>query len=163
MEFFDVIQKRRSVRDYTGEAVPKAALEQIIDAARMAPSGNNRQPWHFVVVSQPERIAQVSEFFADGFAKCGAYVAIVLDPSQTHYCIQDGSAAIENLMLAAAALGYGTCWLEGYTSRSEDQLKQLLNIPADFKLQTMISVGVPTQWPTREKKSREEVLHWEQF
>ena len=163
MEFFDVIQKRCSVREYTGETVSKEVLEKIIDAAHLAPSGGNRQPWHFIVVTDQHMIGKIASCFSANFAKSGAFVAVVLDETVSRWSLQDGSAAIENLMLAATALGIGSCWLEGTTQRSEDTLKGLLNIPDSLKLQTMISLGVPVEWATHPKKTLNEVLHWETF
>lgn len=163
MNFFDVIHSRRSVREYTGEAIRKEDLEKIIDAARMAPSGGNRQPWHFVMVTEKHMVEKIASHFSTNFAQSGAFVAVVLDEAVSKWCLQDGSAAIENMMLAATALGIGSCWLEGTTQRSEGVLKSLLNIPEAMKLQTMISLGVPVEWPTHPKKSLAEVLHWEKF
>lgn len=162
METFTAITKRRSIRQYTGDPIPKEDLEKIIDAARMAPSGNNKQPWHFVVVSSKDIIQKLSKA-ADWSAKAGAMIAVVMDPA-SKYWVEDGSAAIENILLAATALGYGSCWLEGYTKPHEAEFKLLLNIPQHLRLLTLIPVGVPVNWPEpKNKKSLAEILHWESF
>jgi len=67
------------------------------------------------------------------------------------------------MLIAATALGYGSCWLEGYTRPNEEEFKTLLNVPKDRRLFTLIPIGVPAEWPTKEKKPLNEVLHWEKF
>ena len=96
METFETIHKRRSVRDFTGETIPKEDLEKIIDAARMAPSGSNQQTWHFIIVTDKEIIQRLSKA-ADWMVKAGAVIVVAMDPS-TKYWVEDGSAAIENIL-----------------------------------------------------------------
>jgi nitroreductase len=67
------------------------------------------------------------------------------------------------MLLAATALGYGTCWMEGFTLRNEEHFKELLGVPADKRLLTIIPVGVAAEAPVKEKRSLEDVLHWERF
>lgn len=162
MEFFDAVRKRRSIRSYTGEAIPQEDLLMIIDAGRMAASGYNRQAWTFVVISELETIDQISQWMNPWIAKASAVIALVMDPTAPFW-LQDGSAATENILLSATALGYGSCWLEGTTQRVEAELKQLLGVPAALRIQTLITVGVAAEQPTREKKSLEEVIRWEKF
>lgn len=162
METFTAIKKRRSIRKYTGDPVSKEDLEKIIDAGRMAPSGNNKQPWDFVVVTNQDLIQKLSKA-ADWSAKAGAMIAVVMNTS-SKYWLEDGSAAIENMLLAATALGYGSCWLEGYTKPHEAEFKRLLNIPQHLTLLTLIPVGVPVAWPEhKDKKPLSDILHWETF
>jgi len=161
MELFEAIRTRRSVRAYTGDPIPREHLEQIIDAARLAPSGHNRQPWEFIVVTRRGLIDQLAAA-AEWMDKAGAIIAVVMDPSAT-YWIEDGSAAIENILLAATALGYGSCWLEGYTLRMEDELKHILGIPGTRRLLSLIPVGVPVEWPQKDKKPLDEVIRWETY
>jgi len=161
MEALEAIRKRRSVRAYTGEAIPKEDLEKIVDAGRWAASGNNRQPWDFIVVTDRVMIEKL-KVASQWMDKAGAIVAVVMDPS-TRWWLEDGSAAVENMLIAATALGYGSCWLEGYTLPLEQELKALLNVPKEKRLLTLVPIGVPVEWPTREKKSLQEVLHWERY
>jgi nitroreductase len=161
METLEAIHKRRSVREFTGDPIPRRDLETIIDAARVAPSGYNRQPWEFVVVTQRETIEKLT-IAAQWMDKAGAIIAVVLDPS-AKYWLEDGSAAVENILLASTALGYGSCWLEGYTLPLEEQIKTMLGVPGMKRLLTLIPVGVPVAWPTQEKKPLEAVLHWERY
>jgi len=92
----------------------------------------------------------------------GAIIAVVLDPS-SRWWVEDGAAAAENILLASTALGYGACWLEGYTLRMEETLKDLLGVPASKRLLTLVPIGVPAEWPVKEKKAREAVIHWEKY
>jgi len=162
MNTFKTIIKRRSIRSYTGDPIPQADLEKIVDAGRLAPSGNNRQPWDFIVVTHDAMIQKLS-VAADWSAKAGAMIVVVMNTG-SKYWVEDGSAAVENMLLAATALGYGTCWLEGNALPHEESIKEWLNIPDKLKLLTLIPVGVPVEWPDpKEKKPLDEVLHWERF
>jgi nitroreductase len=161
MDALEAIRKRRSVRQYTGDPVPREDLEKIVDAGRLAPSGSNRQPWDFIVITEREMIEQL-KVAAQWMEKAGAIIAVVLDPS-SRWWIEDGSAAVENMLIASTALGYGSCWLEGYTLPREEEFKTLLGIPREKRLLTLVPIGVPVEWPTKEKKSLEEVIHWERY
>ncbi|MCK4963746.1 MAG: nitroreductase family protein [Dehalococcoidia bacterium] len=161
MDALEAIRRRRSVREYTGESIPREDLEKIIDAGRLAATGNNRQPWDFIVVTDREMIEQL-KVAAQWMEKAGAIIAVVMDPA-SRWWVEDGSAAVENMLIASTALGYGSCWLEGYTLPREEEFKELLGVPKGKRLLTLVPIGVPVEWPTREKKSLEEVLHWERY
>jgi nitroreductase len=161
MDALEAIRKRRSVRNYTGDPVPQRDLETIVDAGRLAATGGNRQPWEFVVVTERGMIDQL-KVAAQWMDKAGAIIAVIMD-SSTRWWVEDGSAAIENMLIASTALGYGSCWLEGWTLPREDEFKALLGIPEDKRLLTLIPIGVPVAWPTREKKPLGEVLYWEHY
>jgi nitroreductase len=160
MDTFETIRKRRSVREYTGETVPSNDLLKIVDAARLAASGSNNQPWEFVIITEPEMIRQLAT--APWVARAGALVAVVMDPS-SRWWLEDAAAAVENMLLAATALGYGSCWLEGQTLRREEEYKEMLGIPDDRRLITLVAFGVPMAWPTKEKKSLDEIVRWERY
>jgi nitroreductase len=159
MDAFDAIKKRRSVRNFTGEPVPREHLEMIVDAGRLAPSGNNRQPWEFIIITDREMISNL-KVAAQWMEEAGAIIAVVLDP-RSRWWIEDGAAAVENMLIAATALGYGSCWLEGYTLQREYGFKALLNVPEDMRLFTLVPIGVSVEWPTKEKRNLAEVIHWE--
>jgi nitroreductase len=161
MDALEAIRKRRSIRKFTGESIPRKNLETIIDAGRLAASGSNQQPWDFIVITDRSMIDQlkVASHWMD---KAGAIIAVVMDPV-SRWWVEDGAAAVENMLIASTALGYGSCWLEGYTLPREDEFKALLGIPAAKKLLTLLPIGVPAEWPTKEKKPLAEVLHWEKY
>jgi nitroreductase len=161
MDVFEAIRTRRSVRAFTGEAIPREDLEKIVDAGRLAATGSNKQPWDFVVVTDRAMIEQLKTA-SQWMEKAAAIIAVVMDP-ESRWWVEDGAAAVQNMLLAATALGYGSCWLEGYTLRHEDAFKVLLGVPAEKRLMTLVPVGVPVEWPTKEKKSLEDVVHWERY
>ena len=161
MDVFEAIRTRRSVRAFTGEAIPREDLEKIVDAGRLAATGSNKQPWDFVVVTDRGMIDQLKTA-SQWMEKAAAIIAVVMDP-ESRWWVEDGAAAVQNMLLAATALGYGSCWLEGYTLRHEDAFKVLLGVPAERRLMTLVPIGVPVQWPTKEKKTLEQVIHWEHY
>ena len=161
MDAFEAIRKRRSVRKYTGDPIPRQDLETVVDAGRLAATGSNQQPWDFIVVTDRAMIDRL-KIAAQWMDKAGAIIAVVMDPS-SRWWVEDGSAAVENMLIVATAMGYGSCWLEGYTLRHEDELKALLGIPAGKRLFTLVPLGVPVAWPVKDKKPLDAVLYWEQY
>lgn len=161
MDALEAICKRRSVREYTGEPIPREDLEKIVDAGRLAATGYNAQPWDFIVVTEQAMIEKL-KVAAQWMDKAAAIIAVVMDPS-SRWWLEDGAAAVENMLIASTALGYGSCWLEGYTLPREQEFKDLLDVPDEKRLLTLVPIGVPVEWPTKEKKSLAEVIHWEKF
>ena len=161
MDALEAIRRRRSVRKYIGESIQRKDLEKIVDAGRLAASGSNQQPWDFIVITNRTMINQL-KVASQWMEKAGAIIAVVMDPS-SRWWVEDGAAAIENILIASTALGYGSCWLEGYTLPREEEFKVLLGIPKAKKLLTLIPIGVPVEWPKKEKKLLTEVLHWEKY
>jgi nitroreductase len=161
MDALEAIRTRRSIRKYTGEKIPRADLEKIVDTARLAPTGNNKQPWDFIVVTDQTMIDRL-KVASQWMDKAGAIIAVVMDPS-SRWWIEDASAAVENMLLTCTALGYGACWLEGYTLPREDEFKKLLDIPTSKRLITLVPVGVPAESPSVDKKPLSEVIHWEKY
>jgi nitroreductase len=158
--FFDVVTKRRSIRKYKDIEIPDEHIHQMIEAAQLAPSTNNTQPWRFVVVKDPETIALLSqvagkqEFIADAKA-----VVIALanraasccpgNPSMWH--VQDTMIATEHLVLAATALGYGSCWVAMLDSRNSQNIivvKEALRIPEAADIVALVTLGVPDEVPS---------------
>jgi nitroreductase len=99
---------------------------------------------------------------AQWMENAGAIIAVALDPT-TKFWLEDGSAAVENMLIASTALGYGSCWLEGYTLPREEEFKALLGVPDNRRLLTLVPIGVPVEWPEKEKKPLSEVIHWEKY
>ena len=161
MNALEAIEKRRSVRKYTGEPIPRKDLEKIVDAGRLAATGSNRQPWDFVVVTDRAMVERL-KVAAEWMEKAAAIIAVVMDPS-SRWWVEDGSAAVENMLIATTALEYGSCWLEGYTLPHEEEFKKLLGVPKEKRLLTLVPIGVPAEEPTREKRSLQEVLRWERY
>jgi nitroreductase len=161
MDTLDAIRKRRSVRRYTDGAIPKADLEAIVDAGRLAATGSNRQPWDFIVVTER---ATIDQFKGAGpwIAEASAVIVVVMDPV-SRWWVEDGAAAIENMLLASTALGYGSCWVEGDALPREAQFKALLGVPGEKRVMALIPVGIAAETPSPGKKPLEQVLHWEKY
>ncbi len=161
MDALEAIRTRRSIRRYKNESVPKADLETIVDAGRLAATGSNRQPWDFIVVTEKSMIVN---FKVSGawIAEACAVIVVVMDP-KSRWWVEDGAAAIENMLLAGTALGYGSCWVEGDALPHEEKIKSLLGIPPEKRVMALVPVGVPAETPSPAKKRLEEVLHWERF
>lgn len=161
MDAFEAIANRKSIRKYTGDPIPREDLERIVDAGRLAATGGNRQPWTFIVITEKEMIEKL-KVAAEWMDKAAAIIAVVLDPS-SRWWLEDGAAAVENMLIAATALNYGACWLEGYTTPREREFKELLDIPEHKRLLTLIPLGIPAESVKKEKKSLSEVLNWERY
>jgi nitroreductase len=161
MDALEAIRKRRSVRKFTGDIVPREDLEKIVDAGRLAATGSNRQPWEFIVVTDRELKDQLTSI-GKWMKKAGAIIAVVVDP-YSRWWLEDGSAAIENMLIASTALGYGSCWVEGDALPLEEEFKIILSIPKGKRLLALVPVGVPVEWPTVEKRPLESVLHWQVY
>jgi nitroreductase len=147
MDVFEAIRIRRSIRKYRPEPIPNEKLETILEAARLAPSAANRQPWRFVVVEDGERrkalarAANDQTFIGDG----GVIVVAISDPERSaRWHEKDTTIALEHVVLAATALGYGTCWIGAF---DEDAVKSLLKIPAKMKVVALLPIGVPDEKP----------------
>ncbi len=147
MDVLRAIEKRRSIRKYKRDPIPQEKLELILEAARLAPSAGNKQPWHFVVVedqTRKEALVKASDqhtFMSDA----AAIVVAVGDPEKSaNWFEKDTMIAIEHMVLAATSLGYGTCWIGAF---DENELKRLLKIPDGQKVVALLPIGVPDQIP----------------
>ncbi len=164
METFDTIKRRVSVREYDPGPIEKGLLEKIVDAGRRAPTARRIEPWEFVVVTDKNTLAELGKICNTGtFIKDGS-AAIVIFCKDTKYYLEDGCAATENILLAAADLGIGTCWIAGDKKPYTEDVSKLLKAPQGLKLISLISLG----WPKNEKeqaraRSLKEVIHWEVF
>jgi nitroreductase len=164
--FFTIVNSRRSVRKFTDEPVPREVLERIVAAGIEAPSGGNAQQRQYVIVDDPAVMEKVRAA-SPALKTAPAAIVIVMDPSPTkwgEFWVQDASAAMENMLLAAVALGYAGCWVEGAVRRSEDELRKLLGIPEKYRVWSMLPVGRPAESPARPPKSSPaDVTHHNRF
>ena len=164
MDFFEAVKTRRSIRKYLKQPIPSDKLEMIFEAARLAPSAANRQPWRFVVVQDASRkkalatAANNQTFLSDA----AAVVAAVGDPEVSpRWCERDPMIATEHLALAAAALGYGTCWVGAF---DEDAVKRLLKIPAKMRVIALLPIGIPNEAPApRPRRKLSEIFFKEEW
>lgn len=164
MDALEALKGRRSVRVYEEKPVPAELIEEIIDAARLAPTANNIQPWEFIVVTDPDMRRKIADLTDWGkfIAQSGACVA-VYSKAVKHY-LEDASAAIENILVAAYALGLGTCWVAGYGKDYGEPIGNMLGVPEGRKLVGLISLGYPAERPgAKDKRELSDVLHWEKY
>jgi nitroreductase len=142
------IFSRRSIRKYTDEPVSDDDIKTMLEAAMAAPSANNSQPWHFVVVKERGTLDGLAEAHPHGKMLAQATLCIVVcgDPAISDYWEQDCSAAIENLLLAAAALGLGAVWLGAHPREKRVAFTQrILSIPENIIPVNLISIGHPAE------------------
>lgn len=165
--FFEVVKKRRAIRKYRKYDIPKDDLKKILEAARLAPSANNSQPWSFIVVKDQEMKKLLARPSPQKFIADANIIVVVLgDPSvsccpRATWATRDPMIATEHLVLAATALGYGSCWIANYESRSSewiDEVKRALKIPDHMEIIILVAIGVPDEEPTlRPRKSLQEI------
>ncbi len=145
MDVLEAIRRRTSVRRYLDREVPAEVIDRILEAARLAPSASNRQPWYFIVVTDKEKKKKIAEsgrwagFVVDAPAVivgCGDRSA-----SPKWYPV-DVSIAMEHMALEATELGLGTCWIGSF---DEDVVRGLLNIPNRYGVVALLSVGYPSE------------------
>jgi len=173
MDVKDAIVNRKSVRKYLEREVPMEVLKELIEAARLAPSGNNAQPWMFKIViesTQKEKL-RTNEVFKQNFvynspviivccANPEAYPRAKFEPdfddSFEIRAIRDLSIASQNLVLRATELGLGTCYV-GWLNKKK--IKEVLEIPGKYKVPYVITVGYPEGQPKQSiRKSLKDLL-----
>jgi nitroreductase len=192
MYLLKTIKERRTVRKFKPAPVPDEHIKKILDAARYAPSAGNAQPWKFVVIqnrssldslsgvlqkSWEERITAHQDLDTEkrkSYIENGketirrimtapVYVMVFVDTTlYPRYAVWDGCLAVENLMLAARALGYGTGFFTTYFP--EEVVKPFVKAPDNLQLVCATPVGIPEEWPEMpEKKSLDEFVVYETF
>ncbi len=166
MDLVELLKKRRSVREFTDKPIPKEVLEKIVDAGRFAPTARNVQPWEFVAVTNKETLKKIAGITEHGKFIVSAGACILVFSQDTKYFLEDCSAATQNVMLAAEALGIASCWVAGDKKPYAGEFNLLLGVPADCKLVSIIALGYPLTdkvFRIVEKRGLSEVLHWEKF
>lgn len=170
-KFIEAIMTRTSVRQYTDEAVTDQEIETLLKAGMAAPSACNLQPWRFVVVTNPAVKKAISEQIKPAGPASKAPVVIVVCGDMDHtfeaapdYWAEDCSAATENIMLAAHAMGLGTVWMGIYPQKERyEHLKNFLELPDNIKAFGMIAVGHPAEHPAPKDKWDANKVHYEKW
>ena len=163
MDALRVLKERRSIRKFQAKEIAGEIIEDIIDCGRLAATAVNIQPWEFIVVTQPEIRKRIAEITDHGKFIKDAPVCIVVFCRDTKYYLEDGSAATENILLAAKAHGLGSCWVAGDKKHYAEDIRKLLKVPAGYKLVSLIPIGYPAESPQPAKRSLQEVMHREQW
>jgi nitroreductase len=163
MDAIEVLKTRRSVRAYRGDPVPKKIIEDIVDCGRLAATAVNIQPWEFVVVTEPEMLKRIADTTDHGKFIVQAPACVVVLCDDTKYYLEDGSAATENILLAARAHGLGSCWVAGDKKPYVSDICRLVGAPRGYKLVSLIPIGYPAETPEQTKRPLANVLHWEKY
>lgn len=172
MDVFEAIQKRHSTRAYQSTSVPEQKLMKILEAARLAPSAGNLQPWHFIIVKNREK--------RQTLAKGGRYARFLAESpvvivgcgdkrvSPNWYTV-DVAIAMQNMVLTATGEDLGTCWIASF---NEDRVRSLLRIPDNFRVIALVALGYPRDrldiegkilHLVRRKKSLKKILSLEEY
>ncbi len=164
MDALEAIRKRVSCRTYQDKSVPRELLEKIVDAGRRAPTARNLQPVEFVVVTNPEQLRAIANLTDYGHFIANAPACFVVFSQETKYYLEDGSAAVENMLIAATALGLGACWVAGDKKFYAESVRDMLAVPENYKLIALLPIGYPAKHrEPHEKRPLTKVLHWETF
>jgi nitroreductase len=165
MEAYEALVTRRSIRAYTAQAISDDLIKQLLEAAMNAPSASNRQPWHFVVVTERETLDALADLLPYGKMLKQAPLAIVVCGDRERqpmegYWVQDCSAATENILLAAHAKGLGAVWL-GVHPREEriQELSRLLSLPEQVPPLAVLSIGYPAEHKEPANRYDESRIH----
>jgi len=160
MGFLELAQKRHSLRHYAPTPVPREKIDRCLEAARLAPSACNSQPWSFIVIDDKETIATCADqvfsgiYSMNSFVKnAAALIVVITERSKysatlggylrgTQYSLIDIGIACEHLVLQAAEEGVGTCWIGWF---NEKRMKKLLGLPRSSKIDVIISMGYPVE------------------
>ena len=162
MEVKTAIEERRSIRKYKTKPIPHDVLLRLLEAARRAPSGANRQPFHLIVVTDPEIKKGLvplckNQQFVD---EASVFIAGIDDPQQKWNKV-DLSIALDHLSLAAVEYGLGTCWVGAF---DPEKLATYLGVPKDKVVTVCISVGYPDESPeARSRKPMNEIVFWNKY
>jgi nitroreductase len=168
MDIFQVIRDRRSIRKYKDTPVEQDKIEQVLDAARLAPSWKNLQCWRFLVLTDPARKEVLLSAFAEdnpgrkAFLQAPVALVVCADPAESDvshgidYFVADTAIAFEHICLVAHALGLGTCWMGLF---DEEDMKSRLNIPENMRIVGVTPLGYPDQEPKpRPRKELAEIV-----
>lgn len=163
MDAIECLKTRRCVRSYKPGAIDRSVIEDIVDSGRLAATAMNIQPWAFVAVTDPDMLKRVADIAEYGKFIAEASCCIVVFCEDVKYFIEDGAAATMNILLAARAHGLGSCWVAGDKKEYAPRIRELLGVPENYRLLSLIPIGNTKSTPTPKKKTLSEVLHWERF
>jgi nitroreductase len=171
-QFYDLVSRRYSCRNYTNAPVSRDLLVGVLDLARLAPSACNRQPWKFLVIDTPELLEVVKRSYPREWMKNVPVCIVALgEHGEAWHRGSDGkdhtdvdvSIAVEHICLGAAAVGLGTCWVCNFDI---DTLKDGLGIPEDVEPIALIPIGYPAgdgAVPEKNRKPLDEIVKWEKY
>ncbi|MFA4662010.1 nitroreductase family protein [Pyrococcus kukulkanii] len=165
MEFFELLRKRRSIRRFKDEKIPRKIVELILKAAFLSPSSHNRRPWYFIVIDDREKLDLLSKAKpgANPLASAPLAIAIVGDPEKSDVWLEDCSIVAEHIHLATFAVGLGSVWIQIMNRKSfdgrdaEEYVREVLNVPKNLRVPFIIAIGFPAE---EKKPHGKEVEEW---
>ncbi|MBU3143758.1 nitroreductase family protein [Clostridium sp. CF012] len=170
MDTIEAIYKRRSIRNYLDKQVEKDTIITLLKAATAAPTAANCQPWEFIVIDEAEKLPELKDKLI--FARYNAPVAIVVcgnmklsfkGPSQEMW-VQDCSASIENILIAATSVGLGSVWIGIYPLESNiKSLKKILNMPEYVTPLGIVYVGYSAEEKEARTRFNEKRVYWQEY
>jgi len=147
MSLIESVLNRRSIRAYTKKPIPTPVLNNILEAGRQAPSAGNGQPWHFITITDETLKQKLSWGRVNWFIKDAPLTIIgCANTERGNWTIIDTTIALQNMVIAAWAMGVGSCWLGAF---KEEDVKELLNIPDNWKIVALITFGYPAEGENR--------------
>ena len=164
LDFFEVIRNRRSIRKYQDKSVEKETLQKILEAARLAPSAMNRQPYQLIVVSKKDVLSKINSACNQDW-KAPIMIAMVSIPKEAwvrddgeEYWKADAAIAMHQVSLAAFAEGLGTCWIAAF---KEKEVKELLGVDSGSRIPFLSPLGYPAEnkGPITNRKTLESLIH----
>jgi len=159
-ETLKTMWKRRSIRKYKSDPIPEGDLNLILESARKAPTGGNRQKWLMIVVTDPDLRRRVAEACNNQMWMAGAPVILCLVTLPGEGSV-NGTIVLDHAILSATSLGYGTCWVGAY---DPSKVKEVLGIPEEHGIGCLTPVGLPAEQPAeRSRKPPAELFMKEQF
>ncbi len=157
---------RRSIREFTSEPVSDADVQALLEAAMAAPSARNTKPWHFVVVRDRGTLDRLAgtHTFASPLTRAPLGIIVCGEPALSEYWVQDTSAATENILLAAAALGLGSVWIGVHPKpEREAHVRDVLGIPEEITPLNLIAIGHPAESRPPRTQFDPSRVHYEKF
>jgi len=169
MEFLELAKKRYSCRDYKSDPVEDDKLQQILEAARLAPTACNLQPFKLVVIHTKGREAELRRIYSSSWftqapviiCACGITSESWKRRDGKDYCEVDATIAMDHLILAAASLGLGTCWIGAF---NPDSAREILGLPGNVEPIAFTPLGYPADQPGgKSRKSLNEIVRHERW
>ncbi len=171
MEALEAIFSRKSVRNFTGEAIPAEKLEILLRAAMAAPSAVNMQPWEFILITNRDSLDAMADNLPHGkmLSQAGACIVVCAIPELAHrklkeYAIIDCTCASQNILLAVEAIGLGAVWVAVYPNIDRIEfVRKFLGIPKDVIPLNAIAIGIPTGVDQPKDKYKPSKIHYEKW
>ena len=159
MDVYQCIRSRLTVRNFKPDPVPDSVIRRMLRAARWAPSARNRQPWNLVIIQDRDTLARIGSIASSGGFIGGAPLAVAVVMERQGRPEFDAGRALQQMELAAWSLGVGGC-VAGVRGEENDRVKELLGIPEDKELVTVVAFGYPTDETASGTKARKPVAEF---